>query len=280
MKYSGALALALVTVLFFAGAAHASYVTITEPYNATITHFNGSIYLGKAGPGQTFIVTIRSATTNATGAHLDYGWNQFNASDVPAGWVVKNSPLYRQTLSVEVTPAADAPTGMYIFKLTAINVGNYSKIGSVSFTAYVNVTPDVFHLHVSPASVASGVGSPSNIYITINNTGVSDSPFVINVTGLPAWSVPPQDVIALHHTSATFAYPIYQYTPGVYKAVVHVSSLESPLVEKSANVTLTVRAGLASDYASIGEGSVMFPIIYEPAYAIMYLLSLLFGSAK
>lgn len=272
--------LALLAAAAMAGAAHASYVVITEPYNATITYANGSIYLGKVGPGQTFIVTIQSATANSTGAKLDYGWNQLNATDVPAGWVVKNSPLYRQTLSVEITPASDAPTGTYMFRLTAINIGNYSKIGSMSFTAYVNVTPDVFHLGVSPTKVAAGVGLPSNIYITINNTGVSDSPFIINVTGLPAWSVPPQAVIALHHTSATFAYPVYEYTPGVYKAVVHVSSLESPLVEKSAVVTLTAKAGLASDYASIGDGSVMFPIVYEPAYAIMYLLSLLFGQAK
>ncbi len=271
--------IAALLVVTMAAATHASYVAITEPYNATIMNSNGSVYLGKVGPGQTFLVTIRSATTNSSGALLDYGWNQFNATGVPAGWVVKNSPLYRQTLSVEITPAANAANGTYIFRLTAINIGNYSKIGSVSFTAYVNVTPDVFHLQVSPDTVSAGAGTPSHIYITINNTGVSDSPFVINVTGLPAWSVPPQEVIALHHTSATFAYPVYQYTPGVYRAEVHVSSLESPLVAKHANVTLVARAGLASDYAGLGQGSVMFPIVYEPAYAIMYLLSLLFKSA-
>ena len=261
------------------GTAGASYVSILEPYNATISGINGSIYLGKVGPGQTFTVTISSATTNSSGAMLNYGWNEFNASNLPQGWIAKNSGLYRQTLSVAVTPASNARNGTYSFELTAVNIGNYSKIGSTSFAAYVNVTPDVFHLQVSPKSATSGVGSPTNIYITINNTGVSDSPFVVNVTGLPAWSVPPQTVIALHHTTGTFIYPIYQYTPGVYKADMHVSSLESPLVYKSENVTLTVRAGLLSDYNAIGMGSVTFPIIYEPAYAVMYLINLLFGHA-
>ncbi|MCL4411721.1 hypothetical protein M1329_02205 [Candidatus Marsarchaeota archaeon] len=270
-------AIAAFMLLSMAGA---SYVSILEPYNATISGANGSIYLGKVGPGQTFTVTISSTTTNSSGTLLNYAWNEFNVSDLPQGWIAKNSGLYRQTLSVEVTPSSNARNGTYSFMLTAINIGNYSKVGSVSFKAYVNVTPDVFHLQVSPKSVASGVGSPTNIYITINNTGVSDSPFVINVSGLPAWSVAPQAVIALHHTTGTFIYPIYQYTPGVYKADVHVSSLESPLVYKSENVTLTVRASLSSDYKAIGMGSVTFPIVYEPAYAVMYLISLIFGNAK
>ena len=33
--------LALLAATAMAGAAHASYVVITEPYNATITHANG-----------------------------------------------------------------------------------------------------------------------------------------------------------------------------------------------------------------------------------------------
>ena len=36
-----------------------TYVNVTEPYNATLTN-NGSIYLGKVGPGQTFSITISS----------------------------------------------------------------------------------------------------------------------------------------------------------------------------------------------------------------------------
>lgn len=256
--------------------ASASYVNVIEPFNGTVNN-NGTIFLGKVGPGQTFYITVSSATTNNTGTLINYGWNQLLASDVPSGWTVANSSLNNQLLSVKIRVAPNAPNGTYAFNLTAVNLGNYSKIGVLRFRALINVTPDVFRLNVSPTQINTGPGQPSQIYVTINNTGVSDSPFIITAQGLPALNIS-KSVIALHHTQENFTYPLYEDEPGQYQAVINVSSSSSPLVHKTINVNLTVQASLLSDYQAIGQGSLAFPIIYEPAYAIMHLISYLFGA--
>jgi hypothetical protein len=180
--------------------------------------------------------------------------------------------LYNTNPSIKITVAPNAQNGTYRFNLTATNIGNYSKLGSVKFTAYVNVTPDVFKLDVNPTSISAGPGQPATVYVTINNTGVSDSPFNITVHGLPAWNYS-TTVIALHHTQGSFPYQIYDNEPGVYHLNVYVSSIASPLIYKQSNITLTTRATIASDYAALGQGALTFPIVYAPAYAVMYLIS-------
>lgn len=252
---------------------HATYVTIIQPYNATMQQ-GGSIYLGKVGPGQTFYVTISAATKNSSGTLFPIAWDELNASSLPSGWISQNSPLYTSTPSVKIAVASQAHNGTYGFNITAINVGNYSKFGSLRFTAYVNVTPDVFKLNVTPTSINAGPGLPSTIYVTINNTGVSDSPFNITMHGLPAWNYS-STVIALHHTKGTFLYTVYENTPGKFKAQLYVSSISSPLINRQSNITLITKASVANDYAALGQGALTFPIVYAPAYAVMYLISLL-----
>ena len=251
----------------------ASYVKVIEPYNATIIN-NGSVFLGKVGPGQTFFITINSSTTNNTGYLINLGWNRLIAAAIPAGWTAENSSLNRNRLSVELTPSPNAANGTYEFNLSAINTGNESGVGTLNFRAYVNVTPNVFKLSVTPKAIVSSPGEPTNLYITINNTGVSDNPFTVSVQNVPAWNNT-QTVIALHHTTGHFIYPIYGYTPGVYNAKVYVSSLTSPIVYREENITYTVKASLENDYYAIGEGTVSFPILYEPAYAVMYFVGLI-----
>ncbi len=256
-------------------AAGASTVTMIEPYNYTISN-GAAVHLGKDGPGQTFFVTISAATTNATGAQLNLGWNKLVVSGLPQGWIAQNSSLYTSELSVKITPAADASNGTYKFNITAINVGNYSKIGAVEFTAYINVTPNVFKLYVNPTTVYESTGTPVDIYVSINNTGVSDTPFLVNITGIPAFNQT-TEVIALHHTTQEFTYPISAYQPGVYHVKLSVQSIFSPLVYKQSNITMVSKATVLNDYGAIGSGVVAFPIIYEPVYAVMYLISRLFN---
>lgn len=193
-----------ISVLLFAtmvALSHASYVNITEPYRVTIMQ-NGSLYLGKVGPGQTFYVTISAATTNNTGALVALGWDELYASSLPVGWLTQNSPLYGTYPSVKVTVAPQAPNGTYTFNLTAVNFGNYSKVGAIRMRAYVNVTPNVFSLSVSPSMISAGPGQPYPVYVTINNTGVSDSPFVITVHGLPGWNISTNRDSAAQHSRA------------------------------------------------------------------------------
>ncbi len=270
---SGFILLSILLSFSVLALSHATYVNITEPYNATVQQ-NGSIYLGKVGPGQTFYVTISAATKNVTGADFSIGWDEFLASSLPEGWLTQNSPLYTAYPSVKIAVAPQAANGTYAFNLTAINVGNYSKLGNLRFTAYVNVTPDVFKLGVTPVNINVGPGVPADIYVTINNTGVSDSPFNITVHGLPAWNYS-STVIAIHHTEGRFLYPVYENEPGRYHIQLYVSSISSSLIYKQSNITLTTKASIGNDYAALGQGALTFPIVYAPVYAVMYLVSLL-----
>jgi len=262
-------AFAIASLYGIAGAS--SYLRVVEPFNATL-HNGGSIYLGSDGPGQPFFINALANTTNSTGVLIYKGWNFMNVSGEPYGWVVENSSKYLYTMSVELTPSPNTKPGIYAFNVTAVNVGNYSKLGAARFTAYVNITPNVFKLSVSPSHIDSGPGQPKSVYITINNTGVSDSPFEISIKGLPAFNRS-VEVIALHHTSREFAYQVFENEPGSYRATMYVDSVDSPLVHKEANITLDVKASIQNDYNALGYGNNAFPIVYEPAYAVMYFIN-------
>jgi hypothetical protein len=263
----------MASLLALAIPAGASYVNMVSPYNYTIGA-NGTVPLGSVGPGQTFYVTISAATTNATGSPLSLGWNKLVATHLPAGWIVQNSSLNNQFLSTEITVAPREANGTYSFNLTAINLGNYSKIGALEFTVMVNVTPNVLKLSAYPTVLKAGPGQPAEVSVTINNTGVSDTPFVIELSGLPSWNTT-KTVIALHHTTSTFQYPVYSNEPEVYHMKLYVNSTASPLISKESNLTLIVGASVRNDYSAIGQGVPLFPIVYEPAYAVMYFIGLL-----
>lgn len=258
-----------------AGSYQQSYVNVLEPYTYTL-HNNGTVFLGKVGPGQPFYVTISSETINKTGSLYERGWNEMVINNAPQGWVWVNSSLYNSNLSVKITPPATAQNGTYTFDLAAVNIGNYSQLGALHFKAVINVTPDVFVLSVHPKNISTGPGEPASVYVTINNTGVSDSPFIVNVTGLPAFNLS-TGVIALHGTTQNFTYGIYEDEPGIYHANISVVSVSSPLVKESTTVNMTIEPSVLNDYKAIGQGAITFPVIFQPMYYIMYLISKLFG---
>ena len=274
MRYLLAAAVLAALALLSSAAAASPYVSIIEPYNLTV-HNNGTVYLGKVGPGQTFNVTISSATSSSNGTLYEYGWNKLQVSGTPTAWVTENSALNTKYLTAQITPSSSAANGTYSFNLTAVNTGNYSKLGSITFRAYVNVTPDVFSISVGPSHLSIGPGQPATIYVTINNTGVSDSPFDISMTGLSSWNLT-ESVIALHHTQRRFTYTVYESVPGTYHTLLHVSSAQSPIISRETNITIATTSGIVNDYIALGGGPVAFPIIYEPIYAVQYLISLAF----
>ncbi len=245
-------------------------VSLTGPVVMTISN-GSSIYLGKVGPGQTFYVNVTSSTYTNSGNYLNIGWNELAVKKAPPGWTIQNSSLNTINLPVLIKPAPDTPTGRYPITFEAVNIGNYSGLGTLTFTGYINVTPDVFKMQASPNILQVNAGSKADIIISINNTGVSDNPFLITLTGLPAWNQT-ETAIALHHTSGTFTYGIIEYIPGVYKTALLVQSISSPIVYKETNITIIVKRGLLSDYTAIGGGTITFPIIYEPALAVMYII--------
>jgi len=259
------------SLLILLSSASAMYLAVEGPVSSTL-YDNGVINLGKVGPGESFYILASATTTNSTGAAVNIGWDTLKTMELPAGWSSQASPLYEEPMKMKVTVASDAPTGTYMMMVRAVNIGNYSKLGNLTFRAFINVTPDVFASSVEPLNITAGVGQPVNLKIIINNTGASDDPFLINAYGLPAWNMPVQ-VISEHSTKSTYWYPLFVNEPGVYSFNLTINSTSSSLIRNTYRVNFIAEASVLNDYKATGEGVVLSPIIYEPAYAFMLFLS-------
>lgn len=265
----------MISILFSLSYATPS-LTVVGPTSAVLTN-NQGVYLGKVGPGESFYVLASASTPNATGYVVNIGWDQLNATNLPPGWQSQSSLLYENPMKIKITVPTDAAIGSYNLTLHAVNTQNYSKLGNITVYAHVNVTPYVFSVKVQPNVIQSGVNQPTNIYVTINNTGISDYPFSINLQGLPAWNVTDQ-VVALHLTQSAYVYPIYVAEAGKYRFNLTVSSTTNPSLAIAFPMNLTARSSLLNDYSAVGQGVTLSPVIFDPTYEVMLFLSYLYKS--
>lgn len=265
--------LALLTVF---SVVDASYIQIESPISGRLYN-NGSIYIGKVGPGESFSLLASATTTNASGTLVNIGWDTLVAVQLPPGWSAQPSPKYQDPMKIKITADPNALNGTYEMVLRAVNLGNYSKLGNLTFDVFVNVTPDVFESNVTPTDLSVGVGQPTNLYVNINNTGASDDPFIIDAIGLPAWNVS-DEVISLHSTRNAFVYPVLINQPGVYHFNLTVSSATSPRIQKTFNIRMVAHASLLNDYGAVGQGALLSPVIYEPVYAAMLLIKYIYAA--
>lgn len=254
--------------------ASAISLSITGPTVATLNN-SQSVFLGNVGPGESFYVLASPQTANATGFVVNIGWDQLQLVNAPQGWTSQPSKLYANPMELKITVPASAPTGSYNLTLQATNVQNYSRLGNITVYARVNVTPNVFSVGVNPTVINAGPGQPTNIYVTINNTGISDDPFNISLRGLPAWNSTDQ-VVALHLTQSSYVYPVYVSTPGRYSFNLIVSSSTNPGLMVSYPIKLTARSSLLNDYGAVGQGVILSPVIFDPIYEMMMFLSYIY----
>ncbi len=271
MRTTSIAVLALAALSALAFTASAMDLAIQGPVNGTL-HQGGSIYLGKLGPGESFYILASASTPNATGSYINIGWDTLQALNLPSGWSAQPSPLYENPMKLKITASPYAQNGIYNLTIRAVNVQNYSRLGNLTVHAYVNVTQNVFSLDVSPTSISTGVDQPSDLHITINNTGISGDPFLVNAYGLPAWNVS-REAVSGPSSVSTLDYPVYVDEPGQYVFNLTVTSATSPLITQSHRITLDVQASVLNDYYATGHGVVLSPIIVEPAYGLMLLLS-------
>jgi hypothetical protein len=269
--------LPIFTALILIGLAGATYVSVQGPVNANLTN-KGFVYLGKVGPGESFYVLASATTTNASGSVVNIGWDRLEAVNLPSGWSMQASPLYENPMKLKISVPYNI-SGTYNLTIRAVNVGNYSRLGNLTFTAQVDVTNNVFNVSVSPRNISAGVGQPVDINVNVVNTGIADEPFNISAQGLPAWNFS-DDVIALHSRTSSFVYPVYVSEPGVYPFNLTITSATGHLVQNEYPISFSVVASLYNDYSAIGNGVVLSPVIFEPVYAVDYLLSYLMGSGN
>ncbi len=260
------------TILLLLNSVNAApYLKILSPTNGTLLN-NGNIYLGKVAPGESFYILASPTTPNYNGTLINIGWDRLTYVTLPTGWSAQPSLLYENPMEMKITVLPTAQSGIYSMVLRAVNIGNYSKLGNLTFTAYVNVTPTVFNISVGPKKIYAGLNKPVNVHVTINNTGVSDGQFAITASGLPAWNST-ENIIVLHSRQNNYIYPVFVSEPGTYKFNVSVGSTTSPLVGKTFEVTLIANASLENDYVALGQGVNLAPIVFEPAYAVLQFIN-------
>ncbi len=265
----------LSSLLFLGLASATTYVAIQSPVNYTIYN-NGSVYLGKVGPGESFYVLANASTTNKTGYLVNLGWDTLTSVKLPSGWYAQQSPSYSNPMRIRITVSPNTTNGRYALILRAVNFNNYSHLGNLTFDAYVNVTTNVFSVKVNPTNLYAGVNQPVNINVNINNTGISDDPFLIYLNGLPSWNVT-DSVISLHGKNTHFSYPIFIGQPGRYYLNLTISSSSSRFLKRSYPILFEVNTTVYNDYKAVGSGVSISPVIFEPAYAFMSLVQYLYS---
>ncbi|MDD5317848.1 MAG: hypothetical protein PHF51_03915 [Candidatus ainarchaeum sp.] len=296
MKRTVSLALFL---LLFAGAAAAVYVDVFEPVMERLSP-DQTISLGKAGPGQTVVIVMDRATEqnpeyptcDNTGGVCAQGWDTVVPveSSIPdASWVVEASPLHEQPMKVKIKVSPYAGEGTYNLDFTAVDEGDYDGLGTMTFHVEVIVTKDVFSIDAQPAAIATGVGQPAVYYVNITNTGSASDPFEIRVKEgtLPAhgafrlfasanqgegdWRFRKQ-VLVNYQSERVVPYEVVLDEEGTRVFTLQVTSLSSPLISKEIPLTITAEPSIINDWKATTHGLMMFPMVLEPAYAIMGLL--------
>ncbi len=265
---------AFIGIMIMAGFSFANgmYVNIVHPVNITVNaSAANTVYLGQDGPGQTFSISINAQTQSPNGTVYDLGWNEFNAYNMPENWTVENSSQNNKVLTIEIKPSPLAKQGLYKMHFEAVNIGNYSKLGTLKFNATIYITPKVYNISIENTSINAGLGQPAAFTVLVKNLGVSDTPFIISSKGLPGFSNN-ITVISPHNSVQEFKYYVFANEPGVYNINISVNALSSPLIFKNTNATLTIRPTIVNDYKSIGNGALIFPVVYQPAYSVMYLI--------
>ncbi len=235
----------------------------------------GQVSYGQVGPGQTFIVQIDPVVKDANNEVLGQ-WYQATASSLPGGWTSRPSKVYQKPLQVEITPAADAPDGDYVFSVDVAQEGGHTELGgTTTFSVLVHVSHDVLAMSVDPAGAETGAGQPARFSITLTNTGSAPDTFDVSSSGVAGWSFQ-KTVYLAAGASKSITYEVVGQDESDYHVVLSARSSSSPLIHQEQPVALTVHTNLLSDYKATSHGVLLFPILQAPVYALSGLLALFF----
>ncbi len=263
----------VLAILLLAQVSAATTLTVYEPV-ATPVADGGTIDLGVVGPGQTAYVVAESRITEGgiqgKGGLLD----QLIFTETPRGWdELKPSPLYSVPMKAIIKVPADASDGEYWFTMRAVDEGGKEGIGDVSFRAKLTVSRDVLQIDVWPNKVTTGAGQPAGYYVKIDNKGVASDVFEVSSEGIPGWRYR-QVVFVPKKSSKVVRYEVAGDEEQEYTVKMKVRApFSSELLKAEKNVNLDINTNLVSDLQATGHGLLLFPVVEQPVYSIMGLIS-------
>ena len=262
-------------LLLLAAAPFALQLSVYEPVATTVSD-GGIVDLGVVGPGQTAYVVVESDIKEGgilgKGGRLD----QLVFTSTPRGWNTTPSDLYGVPMKAIIKVPPDAGDGEYWFTIKAVDEGNKEQLGETSFKARLMVSKDVLKMDVWPDAVSTGAGQPAGYYVRISNTGVASDVFEVSSEGVPDWRYT-QVVFVPKGSSKVVRYEVAGNEEQEYAVKIKVRApFSSELLKADKDVSLDINTNLISDLQATGHGLLLFPIIEQPAYSIMGLISNLF----
>ncbi len=261
----------IILLLFLISVCSVYAVQLIEPVAVEIKG-GETINVGTIGPGQTISIDIarRVYVGGKFGTGGDY--DLALATNLPSGWKSTESKLYDNPLQVTITAAKDAAEGKYSATVKVLDEDNKEMLGNISFTVNVNIIHDVMDLQVNPVNIETGAGQPAKFQITITNKGSASDVFELRSENVKRWIFKKYIYVA-GMSSKTIPYEIAANEEETFNPKIIVESTSSSIISEEKVVTLKVSSNVLNDYEATNHGTLIFPVIEGPIYAIMGLLS-------
>jgi hypothetical protein len=264
--------LMVIALLLLAVAPHATKLTVYEPV-ATDVYDGDKIDLGMVGPGQTAYVIAESIVKEGGLQGLGGRIDRINFTEAPPGWVVTPSQLYGSPMKAIIKVPADAKDGEYWFTMKAIDEPPGEGLGNVTFKARLVVSRSVLTMDVWPERIVTGAGQPAGYYVKINNNGVASDVFEVSSEGMPRWDHK-LVVFVPRGSSKIVRYEVAGDEEQEYQVKLKVRApFSSELLRAEKSVSVDINTNLVSDLQATGHGLLLFPVIEQPVYSLMGLVS-------
>lgn len=268
------LQLILLITLLLLPLSHTATVKVIKPAEKEME--GGEIELGLVGPGQTIELEVDRNVYSGGKFGKGGQWDILRVLSVPDGWSSEDSRIYEQPMKAKIKVARGARDATYRIALVAVDENNYDELGNVSFFANVTVSKDVLSTVLDKNMIETGSSQPASYCMDIENRGAASDVFEISCFGVPSWNYA-KKVFVPFMSKRKVCYDVVANEEKVYTATLSIVSLSSPLIRNDHNITTVVKSDVLGDYRACANGLLIFPLMEQPIYSLMGLLSNFFG---
>ncbi len=228
------------------------------------------VFLAKIGPGQTFYVEVNPWVYE--GEEYKGHYDLMEVSEIPQGWKSTSSKLYEDPMQITITSFDNEKEGTYYVKIKVIDEDNAESIGTVEFIGKIEILHDIMDVSIEPKKISAGAGQPARFYITVVNKGGASDVFEVRTEDTPRWNFI-KTIYVPEFSSKTIVYEIVENEQEKITPTIVVESQSSSLIIKKQKLELDVSTNLFNDFKAVNHGTIIFPILQEPIFAMMGLLS-------
>jgi len=245
-------------------------VQMTTPIYKNINN-GGSIFLGTIGPGQTLNVEFNPWINDEKGEYKGH-YDLAKAVSLPEEWSSTTSKLYGDPLQITITSSKFEKEGIYNITILIIDEDNAEGLDNISINGKVEIKHNIMEMTINPEKMETGANQPAKYFITISNLGEASDVFEVSSENIPKWPFK-KYIYVSKMSSKTISYEIAEEEEETFKPTIIVRSLSSNIIESRKNISLVVHSNLMNDYKATNYGTPLFPILEEPVFALMGLIS-------